>query len=56
MRKDWGLLTGARHRRDQDRDAVRMANNWFVTSFGVVVWLIIAVMNAANLVLLGKGE
>jgi metal iron transporter len=33
-----------------------MANSWFVTAFGVVVWLIIAVMNVANLVLLGKGS
>ncbi|KAK3303334.1 natural resistance-associated macrophage protein-domain-containing protein [Chaetomium strumarium] len=40
---------------DRDRGAVRMANNWLVASFGVVVWLIIAVMNVANLVLLGKG-
>ncbi|KAK4044215.1 natural resistance-associated macrophage protein-domain-containing protein [Parachaetomium inaequale] len=40
---------------DPDRDAVRMVNGWLVTSFGVLVWLIIVVMNVANLVLLGKG-
>jgi metal iron transporter len=32
-----------------------MANGWLVTSFGVLVWLIIVVMNIANLALLGKG-
>ncbi|KAK4171771.1 natural resistance-associated macrophage protein, partial [Triangularia setosa] len=37
-----------------ERGAVRMANSWWVTCFGVVVWLIITVMNVANLVLLGK--
>ncbi|KAK4242740.1 natural resistance-associated macrophage protein-domain-containing protein [Achaetomium macrosporum] len=55
--KAWPVLHGP-HRlsaSDRDRGAVRMANNWLVTSFGVVVWLIIAVMNVANLVLLGKG-
>lgn len=39
-----------------DGEVVSMANSWFVTAFGVVVWLIIAVMNVANLVLLGKGS
>ena len=33
-----------------------MANNWLVVFFGVAVWLIIAIMNVANLVLLGKGN
>jgi metal iron transporter len=33
-----------------------MANSWPVTAFGVVVWLVITVMNVANLVLLGKGS
>jgi metal iron transporter len=33
-----------------------MANNWFVTGFGVVVWLVITIMNVANLVLLGMGS
>ena len=42
--------------REYDREVVRMANNWFVTGFGVVVWLVITIMNVANLVLLGKGS
>ncbi|KAH7142887.1 transporter smf2 [Dactylonectria estremocensis] len=36
--------------------AVKMGNSWYTAIFAVLVWLIIAVMNVANLVLLGKGE
>ncbi|KAK4190789.1 natural resistance-associated macrophage protein-domain-containing protein [Podospora australis] len=39
-----------------DRNAVKMANNWLTASFGILVWLIITVMNIANLVLLGQGS
>ncbi|KAK4453920.1 natural resistance-associated macrophage protein [Podospora aff. communis PSN243] len=35
---------------------VKMANGWSVAGFGVFVWLVITVMNVANLVLLGKGD
>jgi metal iron transporter len=35
---------------------VKMANSWPVAAFGLVIWVIIAAMNVANLVLLGKGE
>lgn len=34
---------------------VRMANSWLVTILAVLLWLVIAAMNVANLVLLGKG-
>lgn len=34
----------------------KMRNNWITAAFGVIIWLIITVMNVANLVLLGKGE
>lgn len=34
---------------------VKMANSWAVAGLGVFVWLVIAVMNVANLMLLGKG-
>jgi metal iron transporter len=37
-------------------DGVKMANSWVVAGFGVFVWLVITVMNVANLVLLGKGD
>lgn len=33
----------------------KMANHWWTTTFAVIIWLIIAIMNVANLVLLGKG-
>ena len=55
----WGRMMsgwlGMRRRCRDGGDAVRMANGWPVACFGVVVWLIITVMNVANLVLLGKG-
>jgi metal iron transporter len=35
---------------------VKMRNNWVTTAFGVAIWLIIASMNVANLVLLGLGN
>lgn len=37
-------------------EPVKMRNNWFVAALGVVIWLVMTVMNVANLVLLGKGE
>ncbi|KAK1637520.1 metal ion transporter metal ion transporter [Colletotrichum phormii] len=36
--------------------AVKMANSWYTAGFAVLVWVIMAAMNVANLVLLGKGE
>ncbi|KAF5607489.1 manganese transporter [Fusarium pseudoanthophilum] len=46
------LMTGQRN----DEDDVKMRNAWFTTAIAVVIWLIIAIMNVANLVLLGKGQ
>jgi metal iron transporter len=37
-------------------EEVKMRNHWATTGFAVLVWLVITVMNVANLVLLGKGE
>ncbi|KAG9230073.1 natural resistance-associated macrophage protein-domain-containing protein [Amylocarpus encephaloides] len=34
----------------------KMRNHWVTAAIGVTIWLIITVMNVANLVLLGKGE
>nr|XP_036588725.1 transporter protein smf2 [Colletotrichum truncatum]KAF6800099.1 transporter protein smf2 [Colletotrichum truncatum] len=34
---------------------VKMANSWYTAAFAIITWLIMAVMNVANLVLLGKG-
>ncbi|KAK4229443.1 natural resistance-associated macrophage protein-domain-containing protein [Podospora fimiseda] len=39
---------------ERRRGAVKMANSWWVASFGILVWCIMTVMNVANLVLLGK--
>jgi metal iron transporter len=36
-------------------EGVKMRNHWVTTAFAVLVWLVITVMNVANLVLLGKG-
>ncbi|KAI8648538.1 Manganese transporter [Fusarium keratoplasticum] len=36
--------------------AVKMGNSWYTAILAILMWLIIAVMNVANLVLLGKGE
>jgi len=38
------------------REGVKMKNNWVTATFAVVIWLIISVMNVANLVLLGQGK
>lgn len=38
------------------QEPVKMKNNWLVAALGVIIWLIITVMNVANLVLLGKGQ
>ncbi|KAF5667485.1 manganese transporter [Fusarium denticulatum] len=46
------LMMGQRN----DEDDVKMRNAWYTTAIAVAIWLIIAVMNVANLVLLGKGQ
>lgn len=34
---------------------VKMANSWYVAALAMLIWLIMAAMNVANLVLLGQG-
>lgn len=42
---------------DQPRQSgVKMRNHWFVATLAVIIWLVITIMNIANLVLLGKGQ
>ncbi|EPQ66857.1 Divalent metal ion transporter [Blumeria graminis f. sp. tritici 96224] len=41
--------------RDAPQSEMKMTNNWVTTAVAVIIWLIIAFMNVANLVLLGKG-
>lgn len=46
--------------RDQPREAdapqIKMTNAWYTAGFSVILWLVITVLNIANLVLLGKGQ
>ncbi|CAJ2505287.1 Uu.00g126810.m01.CDS01 [Anthostomella pinea] len=43
--------------RDVDQDAfVKMANSWWVAVLAAAIWLVIVVLNIANLVLLGLGN
>ncbi|KAI0469025.1 natural resistance-associated macrophage protein-domain-containing protein [Xylaria cf. heliscus] len=37
-------------------NVVKMANPWYVSVMAVVVWLLIVILNIANLVLLGRGS
>jgi len=41
---------------DRGDGSVNMANSWPVAALAVLIWLIIAAMNVANLVLLGRGS
>ncbi len=34
-------------------EGIKMRNHWTVTAFAVLLWLVVAVMSVANLVLLG---
>ncbi|KAI0421621.1 natural resistance-associated macrophage protein-domain-containing protein [Xylaria grammica] len=36
-------------------ETVKMANPWYISVMAVVVWLLIVILNVANLVLLGRG-
>jgi metal iron transporter len=40
----------------EEGEGEKMRNHWFVTVFAVLTWTVIAAMNVANLVLLGKGQ
>ncbi|KAH8812015.1 natural resistance-associated macrophage protein-domain-containing protein [Xylogone sp. PMI_703] len=40
---------------EEERD-VKMRNQWYVAAVAIIIWIIIAVMNVANLVLLGTGK
>jgi metal iron transporter len=40
----------------EEEEGEKMRNHWFVTVFAVLTWTVIAAMNVANLVLLGKGQ
>ncbi|PHH88540.1 hypothetical protein CDD83_7407 [Cordyceps sp. RAO-2017] len=42
--------------REDDAQGIDMSNPWWLIAAAALVWLVIAVMNVANLVLLGKGK
>jgi metal iron transporter len=37
-------------------EGVKMRNHWITAAFAVLIWTVVAAMNVANLVLLGKGQ
>ncbi|KAL9100204.1 MAG: hypothetical protein Q9163_004387 [Psora crenata] len=41
---------------EEEVELVKMRNHWIVSAFAVAIWLVIAVMNIALLVLLGLGK
>ena len=43
-------------RASAEQTGIKMANSWLLTGVSCIVWVIIAVMNVANLVLLGLGD
>ncbi len=49
-------LRHLRRKQAQCGEGIKMANSWWVAGFGFFVWMFIAVMNVANLVLLGNGQ
>ena len=49
-------VDGILEARTRELPGVKMRNNWFTTALAVVIWLIMTVMNIANLVLLGLGK
>lgn len=40
----------------EEVETVKMRNHWLVSAFAVAIWLLIAVMNLALLVLIGLGK
>lgn len=38
------------------QEGVKMRNSWFTAAIAVLIWLVITVMNVANLVLVAKGQ
>lgn len=53
---------GSEHRDDEEfniaseAEGVKMGNHWITATFGVAIWITMACMNVANLVLVGKGQ
>jgi metal iron transporter len=45
-----------RSTQEEIEEGVKMRNHWITATFGVLIWLVITIMNVANLVLLGLGK
>ena len=51
-----GGVDGILEPRTRENEGVKMRNHWVTVVFAVLIWVIITVMNIANLVLLGMGK
>lgn len=49
-------MDGVLEARTREEESVKMRNHWVTTVLAVLVWIVITVMNVANLVLLGLGK
>lgn len=47
---------GEEEGRNEVQAGVKMRNHWFTAVLAVLIWTVIAAMNVANLVLLGRGN
>lgn len=61
MRSLWARIVFRRNGRrgggsEAEHGSVNMANSWPVAALAVLIWIVIAVLNVANLVLLGRGS
>ena len=41
---------------EEDDELVKMRNHWLISILAVLVWIVIAIMNVALLVLVGLGK
>lgn len=51
-----GIASGRGTERGRETENVKLGNNWVTIGFAVLIWIVIAAMNVANLVLLGQGH
>lgn len=49
-------MDGVLETRTREREGVKMRNHWVTTALAILIWLVMTVMNIANLVLLGLGK
>jgi metal iron transporter len=49
-------MDGVLESRNREQTGVKMRNHWLTAVFAVLIWLVMTIMNIANLVLLGLGK